>query len=240
MIVVDNPTTRTGPSARATLRANGWGAWRGFPSSGGRGGDIDVEPTILLFEREGGDPVLLETGLAHARCVMELPEVPRAFDEAGLVDPPVAERAARVVAHPGNGAEAAVAKRQRDAGPPRALPARASPRGRRSRRRRSTYLRSRRTTSLSADQTSVTAQTLMSTKPSGSASARIMSSVTSVATPADFFGHETHTASPHRAPRDSAQRLCEFRFLRRNDGRRRPWHGRRPRSWRRRATAPGV
>src|SRR6266568_2777569 len=48
-------------------------------------------------------------------------------------------------------------------------------------------------TSFSPDHVSVTAQTLTSTNPSGSATARIESSVTSVATPDDFFGHEIQT-----------------------------------------------
>src|SRR5262245_3245947 len=52
-----------------------------------------------------------------------------------------------------------------------------------------------RTTSLSPDHTSSTAQTLMSTKPSGSATSRTTSSVISVGTLADFFGHDTHTAA---------------------------------------------
>src|SRR5215471_3249343 len=50
-----------------------------------------------------------------------------------------------------------------------------------------------RTTSLSPDHVSSTAQTLTSTNPSGSATSRIASSVTSVGTLAAFFGHETHT-----------------------------------------------
>jgi len=42
------------------------------------------------------------------------------------------------------------------------------------------------------DHTSSTAHTLMSTSPIGSATSRIVSSVISVLTPEDFFGHETH------------------------------------------------
>ncbi len=38
---------------------------------------------------------------------------------------------------------------------------------------------------------SSTAQTFMSTKPSGNATWRMVSSVTSDNTPDDFFGHET-------------------------------------------------
>src|SRR6266513_2446295 len=51
----------------------------------------------------------------------------------------------------------------------------------------------RRITSFSPDQVSSIAHTFTSTKPSGSATARITSSVTSVGTPADFFGHETQS-----------------------------------------------
>src|SRR5262249_15049729 len=50
-----------------------------------------------------------------------------------------------------------------------------------------------RTTSLSPDHVSSTAQTLTSTNPSGSATSRIASSVTSVGTLAAFFGQEIHT-----------------------------------------------
>ena len=50
---------------------------------------------------------------------------------------------------------------------------------------------SRRTINFNPDQVSSTAQTFTSTKPSGNATSRITSSVTSVATPEDFFGHET-------------------------------------------------
>lgn len=57
------------------------------------------------------------------------------------------------------------------------------------------YRSSFRTTSFSPDQTSVTAQTLTSTKPSGSATARTTSSVTSVGTFEDFFGQDTQTAA---------------------------------------------
>src|SRR6266480_7733759 len=52
---------------------------------------------------------------------------------------------------------------------------------------------SRRIINFSPDQVSSTAHTFTSTNPSGSATARITSSVVSVATPADFFGHETQT-----------------------------------------------
>jgi len=48
-----------------------------------------------------------------------------------------------------------------------------------------------RTVSFNADQTSSTAQTLMSTNPSGRAYARTVSSVMSVWTPDAFLGHET-------------------------------------------------
>src|SRR5258708_1223290 len=48
-----------------------------------------------------------------------------------------------------------------------------------------------RNTSFRPDQTSVTAHTLMSTKPRGSATSRIVSSVMSVGTFAAFFGQDT-------------------------------------------------
>src|ERR1044071_5874080 len=50
-----------------------------------------------------------------------------------------------------------------------------------------------RMTSFSPDQTSHTAHTLTSTKPSGRASSRIVSSVMSVSTLAAFFGPDTQT-----------------------------------------------
>jgi len=50
-----------------------------------------------------------------------------------------------------------------------------------------------RITSFNPDHTSLTAQTLISTKPSGRAISRIVSSVISVGTFELFFGHETHT-----------------------------------------------
>src|SRR5882672_1157532 len=50
-------------------------------------------------------------------------------------------------------------------------------------------------TNFKADQISVTAHTLISTNPSGSATSRIVSSVISVETFDDLFGHDTHTAA---------------------------------------------
>jgi hypothetical protein len=50
-----------------------------------------------------------------------------------------------------------------------------------------------RTINFNPDQVSSIAHTFTSTNPSGSATARTMSSVTSVGTPADFFGQETQT-----------------------------------------------
>src|SRR5262249_25624686 len=50
-----------------------------------------------------------------------------------------------------------------------------------------------RTINFSPDQVSSIAHTFTSTNPSGSATARTTSSVTSVGTPADFFGQETQT-----------------------------------------------
>src|ERR1700675_3151437 len=52
-----------------------------------------------------------------------------------------------------------------------------------------------RTTSFRPDQTSVTAQTLTSTKPSGRPPSRIVSPVTSVGISEDFLGHETHSSA---------------------------------------------
>src|SRR2546430_3087948 len=52
---------------------------------------------------------------------------------------------------------------------------------------------SRRIINFNPDHGSSTAQTLMSTNPSGKAISRITSSVTSVEIPEDFFGHETQT-----------------------------------------------
>jgi hypothetical protein len=52
---------------------------------------------------------------------------------------------------------------------------------------------SRRIINFNPDQISSTAQTFTSTKPSGNAISRMTSSVTSVETPEDFFGHETQT-----------------------------------------------
>src|SRR5438270_5886646 len=49
----------------------------------------------------------------------------------------------------------------------------------------------RRIINFNPDQVSSTAQTLTSTSPSGNATLRMVSSVISVGTPADFFGHET-------------------------------------------------
>jgi hypothetical protein len=51
-----------------------------------------------------------------------------------------------------------------------------------------------RTTSFRPDHVASTAHTLMSTKPSGRANSRTLSSVISVPTFAVFFGHDTHTA----------------------------------------------
>lgn len=48
-------------------------------------------------------------------------------------------------------------------------------------------------TSFNPDQTSLTAQTLISTNLRGSAISRMVSSVMSVSTPEDFFGHDTQT-----------------------------------------------
>ncbi len=55
-----------------------------------------------------------------------------------------------------------------------------------------------RTTRRRADQVSSTAQTFVSTRPSGSAHSRTTSSVTVVGTPALFFGHETQSMASSR------------------------------------------
>src|SRR4029077_15879885 len=54
---------------------------------------------------------------------------------------------------------------------------------------------SRRIINFNPDQVSSIAQTLMSTKSSGRATARITSSVISVATPEDFFGQEAQSTA---------------------------------------------
>jgi hypothetical protein len=56
------------------------------------------------------------------------------------------------------------------------------------------HLSSFRTTSFKPDQTSLTAQTFMSTKPSGNANSRIVLSVMSVGIFDALFGHDTQTA----------------------------------------------
>ena len=55
-----------------------------------------------------------------------------------------------------------------------------------------------RTTRRRPDQVSSTAQTLVSTSPSGSAHSRTTSSVTVVGTPALFFGHEIQSIASSR------------------------------------------
>jgi hypothetical protein len=57
------------------------------------------------------------------------------------------------------------------------------------------YRSSLRTTSFKPDHTSSTAHTFTSTNPSGSATSRTVSSVISVGTFDDFFGHDTHTTA---------------------------------------------
>jgi hypothetical protein len=70
-----------------------------------------------------------------------------------------------------------------------------------------------RTTSFSPDQTSSTAHTLMSTRPMGSATALIVSSVMSVGTLEDFFGHETQIAASGRIFASEARRREASRAL---------------------------
>jgi hypothetical protein len=63
-------------------------------------------------------------------------------------------------------------------------------------------------TSFSPDQTSLTAHTLMSTRPMGRHTVRIVSSVMSVGTFDAFFGHDTQTnPSCSSAPRSVARCL---------------------------------
>src|SRR5882757_9770868 len=64
-------------------------------------------------------------------------------------------------------------------------------------------------TSFSPDHTSSTAQTLTSTSPIGSAMARTVSSVMSVGTFDNFFGHDTQMAASRRIRRtDERRKLC--------------------------------
>src|ERR1700682_6503082 len=58
---------------------------------------------------------------------------------------------------------------------------------------------SRRIINFNPDQVLSTAHTFVSTNPSGKATSRITSSVTSVETPADFFGQDTHTIPVSRS-----------------------------------------
>src|ERR1700730_5857276 len=83
---------------------------------------------------------------------------------------------------------------------------------------------SRRIINFNPDQVSSTAQTFMSTNPSGRATARITSSVMLVGTPDAFFGQETQTAASSaifwrrdckcfaNAPRSLAKRWTNFVF----------------------------
>src|SRR2546430_9218202 len=65
---------------------------------------------------------------------------------------------------------------------------------------------SRRIINFNPDQVSSTAQTFISTKPSGSATARMTSSVMSVGTLADFFGQETQSTASSAIFRRSNRR----------------------------------
>src|SRR5437764_1059718 len=83
---------------------------------------------------------------------------------------------------------------------------------------------SRRIINFNPDQVSSTAQTFVSTRPSGSATARMTSSVTLVGTPDDFLGHETQTTASSaifwrsdckcfsNAPRSVTKRCTNFVF----------------------------
>ena len=77
---------------------------------------VDVDATVLDPRRVDGNRVLLEAGLAQAGLPVELPVVPRA-DHVVAVELALAERAADVVAHSGDGAELAVAMDEGDLGP---------------------------------------------------------------------------------------------------------------------------
>ena len=73
-------------------------------------------------------------------------------------------------------------------------------------------------TSFNPDHTSLTAHTLTSTKPSGRATARMASSVTSVSSFEAFFGHDTHTNPVCFSPAPQIrQLLLERRALRDED-----------------------
>ena len=72
----------------------------------------------------------------------------------------------------------------------------------------------RRTINFSPDQVSSIAHTFTSTNPSGSATARTTSSVTSVGTPDDLFGQETQTVPVSAIfSRKADNRLLQFAAL---------------------------
>jgi hypothetical protein len=80
-----------------------------------RGLQVDVGAPVLLLDRIRRDAVFLEAWFAFARHCVELPLMPRA-DDVGAVEPALAERAAGVVAHVRDRAEAAVLPGERDLG----------------------------------------------------------------------------------------------------------------------------
>src|SRR6185503_3120964 len=77
---------------------------------------LDVKATVTNLDAMAGDAVVLVAGLAGAARAVEAPVVPRADDVLAL-ERALAERPADVVTDAGDGAEAAVAIRQREAQP---------------------------------------------------------------------------------------------------------------------------
>src|SRR5262245_42370771 len=82
---------------------------------GGRRGDEEI--AALDLEVVARHAILLEAGLSRARYIVKLPAMPRTNDEF-VIETPLAERAADVVASSGDSTKHAVSERQGD---PRAL-----------------------------------------------------------------------------------------------------------------------
>ena len=78
MAVVEMPASRSGPGARTTSRASGWGGWGLLRSV--RGPEIDQHAAALDFDRKGRNAILLEARFADAAHAVELPVMPRADD----------------------------------------------------------------------------------------------------------------------------------------------------------------
>lgn len=159
----------------------------------------DQHPAVFDLDVMRRDVIGFVTRFTLTGAPMKLVVMPGA-DDVVAIERAIAERAADMIADARNRAELAVLEGQRDAfrsdaeflhrffgklvvgadiDPVSFGHERLSPRN------------SFRTTSLSPDQISETAQTLISTKPSGSATSRMVSSVMSVGSFADFFGQET-------------------------------------------------